>query len=72
MEPELGFEPGSAGYKATALTFELSSIDYKDHCNPGLFLHVAHYFNILSNGVVHLDRLSGAQYCMSRLLKSHT
>ena len=26
-EPERGFEPGSAGYKATALPFELSSID---------------------------------------------
>ena len=29
MEPERGFEPGSAGYKATALPFELSSIDFK-------------------------------------------
>ena len=28
MEPELGFEPGSARYKATALPFELSSIDW--------------------------------------------
>ena len=27
MEPEWGFEPGSAEYKATALPFELSSID---------------------------------------------
>ena len=27
MEPERGFEPGSTGYKATALPFELSSID---------------------------------------------
>ena len=27
MEPEGGFEPGSAGYKATVLPFELSSID---------------------------------------------
>ena len=26
-EPERGFEPGSAGYIATALPFELSSID---------------------------------------------
>ena len=26
-EPEWGFEPGSARYKATALPFELSSID---------------------------------------------
>ena len=26
MEPERGFEPGSVGYKATALPFELSSI----------------------------------------------
>ena len=26
-EPERGFEPGSAGYKAAALPFELSSID---------------------------------------------
>ena len=30
MEPEQGFEPGSAGYKATTLPFELSSIDSKD------------------------------------------
>ena len=28
MEPELGFEPGSARYKATAMPFELSSIDF--------------------------------------------
>ena len=27
LEQERGFEPGSAGYKATALPFELSSID---------------------------------------------
>ena len=27
MELERGFEPGSAGYKATTLPFELSSID---------------------------------------------
>ena len=29
-EPEWGFEPGSAEYKATALPFELSSIDRDD------------------------------------------
>ena len=28
MEPEWGFEPGSAGYKATTMPFELSSIDF--------------------------------------------
>ena len=27
-EPERGFKPGSSGYKATALPFELSSIDH--------------------------------------------
>ena len=30
-EPERGFEPGSAGYNATALPFELSSIDCIKH-----------------------------------------
>ena len=29
-------------------------------------LHVTHYFVISSNGVVYLDRLSGAHYCISR------
>ena len=29
MEPERGFEAGSAWYKGTALPFELSSIDTK-------------------------------------------
>ena len=28
-EPERGFEPGSAAYKATALPFELPSIDWR-------------------------------------------
>ena len=33
MEPERGFEPGSAEYKATALPFDLSSIDNRLYVN---------------------------------------
>ena len=43
----------------------LQRFNYKDLWSR-IVLHVALYILISSNGVVHLDWLSGARYCMSR------
>ena len=50
QEPERGFDPGSAGYKATTLPFELSSIDkrkYKTEVN-NFFHSFIHSFIVWS------------------------
>ena len=46
IEPEWGFEPGSAAYKATVLPFELSSIDYPSKLGYWIS-SVFYYFQIL-------------------------
>ena len=35
---------------------------YKDHCDPGFFLHVTNYFINFSQSVAYFDQLSGAQH----------